>query len=347
MKTSVLLIGNFLSSPSASFGVCQSLAPRLAALGWPVLTSSARAGRLARVADMISTAWSRRSQYEVAHVDVYSGPAFLWAEAVCWVLRRARKPFLLTLHGGNLPAFARGRTSRVRSLLRSAAVVTTPSGYLRDQMRPYRDDLRLVPNPLDLSAYSFHLRERPQPRIIWLRAFHQIYNPALAPKVLAALSQKFPDARLTMIGPDKRDGSLKLTTRIAGELGVTGRLTLPGVVPKFNVPESLNRADVFLNTSNVDNAPVSILEAMACGLCIVSTNIGGIPHLLEDGKDALLVPPNDPDAMAAAVRRILTEPGLGRSLSLHARAKAEESDWSVLLPQWQTLLASAASGSRQ
>ncbi|HMV50604.1 MAG TPA: glycosyltransferase family 4 protein, partial [Blastocatellia bacterium] len=81
-----------------------------------------------------------------------------------------------------------------------------------------------------------------------------------------------------------------------------------------------------------------VIEAMAGGLCIVSTNAGGLPYLLEDGEDALLVPPNDPGAMAAAVRRLLTEAGLAERLSRNARRKAESFDWSAVLPQWRTLL---------
>ena len=103
-------------------------------------------------------------------------------------------------------------------------------------------------------------------------------------------------------------------------------------------PDWLTKADIFINTTNVDNMPISVLEAMASGLCVVSTNVGGIPYLLEDESDALLVPPNDPQAMTAAVCRILTEPGLAEKLSSNARKKAEQFDWSVIMPQWEAIL---------
>jgi glycosyltransferase involved in cell wall biosynthesis len=104
----------------------------------------------------------------------------------------------------------------------------------------------------------------------------------------------------------------------------------------------LNGADIFLNTTNVDNTPVSIMEAMASGLCIVSTNVGGISYLLEHERDALLVPPDDPEAMAGAVRRLLTEPELAARLSNNARRKAEEFDWATVLPKWKELLTAAS-----
>jgi glycosyltransferase involved in cell wall biosynthesis len=113
-------------------------------------------------------------------------------------------------------------------------------------------------------------------------------------------------------------------------------------VPKTQVPTVLNSGDIFLNTANVDNTPVSVIEAMACGLCVVSTNIGGLPHLLADEQDSLLVQPDDQAVMATAVSRILRETGLAQRLSRNARAKAEQFDWSNILPQWETLLMETA-----
>ena len=205
-------------------------------------------------------------------------------------------------------------------------------------------NLQLVPNAVDLGAHTFRTRERPRPQLLWLRAFHRIYNPALAPAVVSKLAQQFPEVQLTMIGPDSRDGSLQLTQRAATALQVSDRVLLPGRVAKADVPTWMSRADIFLNTTNIDNAPVSLVEAMASGLCVVTTSVGGIPYLVEHGRDALLVPPDDADAMAAAVRRILSEPGLAARLSRNARAQAQQFDWSVILPRWKALLLRASDG---
>jgi glycosyltransferase involved in cell wall biosynthesis len=140
-----------------------------------------------------------------------------------------------------------------------------------------------------------------------------------------------------MIGRDK-DGSLADVRRVAAELGVADRIDLPGPVPNAEIGAWLDRADIFLNTTNVDNTPVSVLEAQAAGLCVVTTNVGGLPYLLDDGKDALLVPPEDPVAMAGAVRRLFSEPGLAGTLSRNGRRKAEGFDWARVIPQWERLL---------
>jgi glycosyltransferase involved in cell wall biosynthesis len=341
-QLSVLMVGNFLSEATGIRGVCEDLAEQFKARGWHVIITSTIRGRLARIYDMLKTAWSERSRYSIAQVDVYSGPAFFWAEAVCLVLRIVRKPYILTLHGGNLPFFAGRWPGRVKCLLKSAVAVTSPSPYLLQNLSPYRNDMIMIPNPLDIRAYEFKLRRQVRPKLVWLRAFHSVYNPSLAPKALALLAKDYEDSNLTMAGPDKADGSLHEAQEVVERLGVADRITICGKVAKSDVPTWINRGDIFLNTSNVDNAPVSVLEAMACGLCVVSTNVGGIPYLLEHEKDALLVPPDDPEAMACAVRRIVSEPGLAEGLSFNARRKGEQFDWSRVMPLWETLLASVA-----
>lgn len=336
------MVGNFLSSTIGTRSVCEDLATRLTGSGRRVLTTSNQPGRLLRMLDMVGTVWTRRSEYSLANVDVYSGLAFVWAEVVCLILRLIGKPYVLTLHGGNLPEFARRWPRRARYLLKSAAAVTTPSQYLTEKMKTFRSDIHSIPNSLDLNGYSFRLRSVPQPLLVWLRAFHKIYNPCLAIGALALLRQDFPGIQLRMLGPDKDDGSLQSVLRLATEHGVADLLSTPGAVPNTDVAGLLNQSDIFLNTTNIDNAPVSVLEAMACGLCIVSTNVGGIPYLLKHDHDALLVPPDDPALMASAIRRILTEPGLAERLSRNARLKAEQFDWSVILSKWERLLTSVA-----
>lgn len=338
-RSSVLLVGNFLSGAGLSRGVCEELAIQLRGAGWKVLTTSDRPRRVARLIDMLRTIWSQRQHYDVAQVDVYSGPAFLWAELACGLLNRLGKPFVLTLHGGNLPRFAKRWPGRVRRLLQQAAEVTVPSKFLLEHMQPYRSELRLLPNPLAANAYPFRLRSELQPRLVWLRAFCGIYNPTMVPRLLAQLRPEVPDIRMLMIGPDKGDGSLQETERLAAELGVTDGLQIIRGVPKNEVPHYLERGDIFVNTTNIDNTPVSVMEAMACGLCVVTTDVGGIPFLVQHERQALLSPPDAVAEMAANVRRLIGDPQLAERLSRDGRRLVETWDWSVILPQWTGLFA--------
>jgi len=337
MNPCILLIGNFLSGHGYTRQFIEDLADHLQSAGWKVICISKILTRPLRLLDMAITILVRRKEYTVCHIVIFSGPAFIWAETACWMLKVLRKPFLISLHGGNLPVFARRWPGRVRHLLNSAAIVIVPSHYLFEKMRLYRSELQLIPNPLDLRSYEFRLRPRPRPALVWLRSFHKIYNPSMAPEVVARLAVDIPGIHLTMVGPDKGDGSLQLTQRVAKDLGVSEMIHFPGRVAKVEIPDWLHRGDIFINTSDIDNTPISILEAMACGLCVVSTNVGGIPYLLNNEEDALLVPANDPEAMAAAVHRILTEPDLAVRLSKNARHKVDQFDWSVILPKWEAL----------
>jgi len=336
----LLLVGNYLSGPLYNRNVWQDLAFRLQAFGYDVITTSHRQNKLLRLADMLWTIWHQRNHYQLAQIDVFSGPAFTWAYLSGGLLKKLNKPFILTLHGGNLPQFSKSHRDQVQRLLMQAAAVTVPSSYLLTTMQDYRSDLILIPNAIEISNYSFIERNTPRPDLIWLRAFHEIYHPQMAIEVLQRLQNQFPEVKLTMIGPDKGNGSFQKTQELADDLHLRSSVSFSGGVSKSDVPIWLNKGDIFLNTTNFDNTPISVMEAMACGLCVVSTNVGGIPFLVEDGVDALLVPPNDPDAMAAAVKRILIEPGLASKLSSNARKKAEQFDWSIILPQWEKLLES-------
>jgi glycosyltransferase involved in cell wall biosynthesis len=336
------IAANFLSSDGGSRSVVEDLAERMRAGGYELVTASHHRGGLARGAHMLATALLGRARYDAAVVDLYSGRAFLIGEALSFVLKLLGRPFVLVLRGGSLPRFAERHPRRVRACLARAAAVAAPSPYLLEAMRPFCDELRLLPNPVNADAYEARVRRTAEPRLVWLRSFHEIYNPSLAPRVVALLAGEFPDIRLTMVGRDKGDGSLQRTHEVAAALGVADRITFVGGVHKRDVPAHLSRGDIFLNTTDVDNTPVSVLEALATGLCVVSTNVGGVPHLLEDGRDALLVAPRDAGAMAAAVRRLLTDAPLAERLSRAGLQKAAGFDWSHVFPQWERLLASVA-----
>jgi len=157
-QKTILIVDNFLSAVGYTRQVCEELAERLQRVGWKVITTSHKSNRFARLVDMVATAWRRRHEYNVAQVDVFGGLAFLWAEAVCWTLKRAGTPYILTLHGGNLPKFAHRCPERARRLLKSAAAVTALSRYLLERMKEYRSDIHLIPNALDLSRYPLSVQ---------------------------------------------------------------------------------------------------------------------------------------------------------------------------------------------
>jgi glycosyltransferase involved in cell wall biosynthesis len=338
----IMLVGNHLSASTGTRGVGEDLADRFRALRWNVLTTSHKLQKMLRLPDMLRTAFLARSEYDVALVEVFSGKAFFWAEVVATVLHLLRKPLVLVLHGGGLLEFARRWPRRVERLLRPARAVVTPSRFLQDGLRAIRPDITYLPNGIYIQRYPFRARSKPAPQVCWFRALHAIYNPLMAVEAFSSLLGQFPGARLMMIGPDKGDGTLQTLWNRIHALKLESKVELTGAIPKAEVSKWLNMGDLFINTTNYESFGVAMVEAAACGLCIVSTNVGELPLLWQDGHDALLVQPDDAKAMAAAVRRILCEPGLAERLSRNARAKAEGFDWSRIIPQWERLLAEVA-----
>jgi glycosyltransferase involved in cell wall biosynthesis len=344
-QSQILLVGNFLSSAVGTRSVCEELSLRLAAHGWKAIETSHKTGRFLRLADMVSSVITRRKEYQVAYVEVYSGLAFLWAEISVQLLSLLQKPILLALHGGGLVNFAQGSPARVRKLLQHGRIVVTPSLFLQAGLQPLYPAIHYLPNAVDVSQYKFQIRNYPASQIIWLRALHKIYQPQLAVKTISYLVQDFNDLTLFMVGPDKKDGSLSSVLELAKSLGVASHIKIIGAVPKSEVPAWLARGDIFLNTTRFESFGVSVLEAALVGLPIVTTNVGELPHLWENEKTALLVPPNHPETMAYAVRRILTEPGLATYLSQNARRKAAQFDWGLIFPRWENLFKQLLSSS--
>lgn len=334
---SILLIGNFLSGSVGTRAVGEDLGEFLVERGWQVILTSRHTNKFLRLVDMLNTTYTLRNTYHVANVDVFSGAAFYWAALVCRLLSAIHKPFNLTLRGGRLPDFMKRHPVRIRRLLASATHVNTPSKYLQLSLKPYRADIQWLPNGIDVANYQTCQRALNSHRLVWLRAFHEIYHPQMAIEALAILNSTGHDYSLIMIGPDKGDGSYQACIDLAKEKGISQKIHFTGPVDKQTVPSWLIKGDIFLNTTRYESFGVSVLEAAACGLPIVTTNVGELPYLWEHEQDALLVPPDDASAMAAAVCRLLTEPGLAEKLSQNARNKAQSFDWSLILPQWELL----------
>ncbi|MGE3818354.1 MAG: glycosyltransferase family 4 protein [Isosphaeraceae bacterium] len=272
--------------------------------------------------------------YDVFCVQVY-GRRALALEAVAILLGRLwRRHVVLYFHAGSLPERLSQRPWPAVGLYRLADRLAGPSEYMRAGLAPLGLDLRVIPNALDVAPYHFDSEKPPGPRLLWLRTFHPLYNPTLALRAFERIRRRVPGASLTMAGTDR--GSAAEVRRLAKAEDLTVRFE--GQISKSEVPALMAEHDVYLNTPQVDNMPVTVVEAMLSGLAVVSTRVGGIPHLVVDEGEALLVPDDDPEAMADAVVRILEEPDLWRRLRLAGREKAESFSFEKILPLWMEFL---------
>ncbi|MEX2349566.1 MAG: glycosyltransferase family 4 protein, partial [Flavobacteriaceae bacterium] len=140
---------------------------------------------------------------------------------------------------------------------------------------------------------------------------------------------------LCMVGPEK-DGSLAACEKYAKEKKLP--VQFAGKLAKKKWISLSKDFSIFINTTNFDNTPISVIEAMALGLPIVSTDVGGIPFLLKDNHVAVLVPPQNPGAFTNGIKKLLNDEALANRLRANARRKAEMYDWQKVKEQWHLLL---------
>jgi glycosyltransferase involved in cell wall biosynthesis len=220
-------------------------------------------------------------------------------------------------------------------IFKNAHINVAPSGYLLEVFTTAGYRVTRIPNPFDAAEFPFTERKTIHPRLLWVRSFTSIYNPEMALRVASNLKNDFPDLALCMVGPDK-NGLLERMKSEAENLKInaifTGRLSKPEWALRSK------NYDIFINTAHIDNMPFSIIEAASLGMVIVSTNVGGIPHLLEDRKTALLVNDNDDAAMADAVREILSDNPLAQQLLDNARRLVGQSEWNSVKAKWLEIL---------
>lgn len=277
-----------------------------------------------------------RNHIDFVLIDTYSTTSFWYAYSSGLLCRWLQLLYIPILHGGSLEYRLKHSPRLSRQFFGRAQVCVAPSAFMEHIFKQYGyGNLILIPNSFELEHYKFLKRSVLQPHLLWVRSLAQIYNPKMALEVLKLVQEKYPSATLTMVGPPK-DVSVEQVQAWARELEV--EVSLTGQLSKQQWIELSESHDVFINTTNIDNTPVSVMEAMALGLPVVSTNVGGVPYLIEHRQEGLLVPPKDPEKMAEAIFQLLEDAALIESLTRNARIKAESFDWEIVKKQWINLL---------
>ena len=341
-KFRILYLGNKLLEHGFTPTSVETLGPLLAKR-YKVRIASSFRNKLLRLIHMMASVILNAPRTDAVLIDTYSSSAFHYAWICGFLARCCRLPYIPILRGGDLPQRLESSPRLCKAYFGNAYVSVVPSAYLMTHFETRFKRLLHLPNNIPLKNYPFRERPQLQPKLLYVRAFQEVYNPTMAVRVLARLVESHPDAKLCMVGPDK-DGTQADVVALAEELGVAARLELPGRMAKRDWIEMSRDFDIFINTTNFDNHPVSVTEAMALGLPVVSTNAGGLPNLIEDGKEGLLVDCGDDIAMAEAIESLLGNPGKALEIAKAAREKVTQYDWHHLSSRWFQLLDAASQG---
>lgn len=332
----LLYIGNKLSSHGFSVTTIETLGPLLEAEGFSLTYSSERKNKLFRMFEMLWVTFLKRKTANFVLIDTYSTSNFWYSFFVSQLCRVLKLKYIPILHGGNLPS--RLKTNKWASglLFKNAYKNVAVSQYLLTIFRANGfSNTVYIPNAIEIKNYDFKERIAAVPKLLWVRSFAKIYNPTMAVEVLRLVKNTFPESTLCMVGPDK-DGSLNETKNLESSYDL--KVNFTGRLSKNEWISLSSEFDIFINTTHFDNMPVSVLEAMALGFPVVSTNVGGLSHLLEDKKDAVLINDNDATSMANAIIELTNNGDLAKILSHNARAKALRFDWNLLKENWKEIL---------
>lgn len=328
----LLYVGNHLQNSQTNASYSAVLGPLLEQSGYAIRYTSSKTNKVLRLLEMLWRTFTAHKKTDWVLIDTYSTQNFYYAVLVGSLCRVLDLPYVCILHGGNLPNRLKHSPKLSKRLFKNAHANVSPSLYLKTIYETYGyDNVVHIPNTISLQNYPHHKKTFDNPKLLWVRSFSEVYNPELAVSVLQELRQRGYDATLCMVGPDA-DGSLVGVKTLAKNLNLP--VTFTGKLSKKSWVALSKDYNVFINTTNFDNTPVSVIEAMALGLPIVSTNVGGMPYLIDDEVDGLLVAPNDKVAMADAVCLLFENIDQTEAMVVKAREKVAAFDWENVKERW-------------
>ena len=237
------------------------------------------------------------------------------------------------------------------------AIIAVSAGMRRDVLTAYPavnpDRVRVVYNGIDTAQYApdpgtdvlaRHGVDPGRPSVVFVG---RITRQKGLPVLLKAAQQLDPAAQLVLCAgqPDTAELAAEVTSLVAGLRATrSGVIWLPEMLPKRDVIQLLSHATVFACPSTYEPLGIVNLEAMACGTAVVASAVGGIPEVVSDGETGLLVPPDDPAALATALNELLADPGRAAGMGRLGRERAiTDFGWPAIAAQTAALYAELSS----
>jgi glycosyltransferase involved in cell wall biosynthesis len=238
----------------------------------------------------------------------------------------------MNYRSGEAPDHLR-RSALARWTLKWVEKNAVPSAFLNGVFDSFGIPAEVIPNIVDMERFAFRRRDPLGARILSTRNFEDHYNIACTLRAFHIVQMHRPEASLTLVGAGSQDAELRL---LAEQLGLR-HVTFAGRVAPEDMWRYYADADIYLQTPDLDNMPSSILEAFASGCAVVSTEAGGVPAILTNGRHGLLVPCGDHSRAATAILRLLDDPALARDVTEQAVESCTKYQWTTVRGQWLAL----------
>jgi len=276
---------------------------------------------------------TRIPAYDVIHVFSASYFSFVLAPTPAILIGKLfRKRVLLNYHSGEAEDHFTRWPSAI-STIRLADSVVVPSDYLARIFRQFGIDALPINNLIELADFSFKERSPLRPLFLANRNLETHYGVDDVLRAFALIQASVPDAQLVVAGDGSQRAKLE---RLALELGLKNTC-FAGRVEHEAIVEQYRNSHIYLNASQIDNQPLSILEAFACGLPIVTTNAGGIPDMVTDGKTGFVVNCGDHKAMAERALLLLSDVAIAGRIARRAYDECANYSWEKVGAQWTTV----------
>lgn len=273
---------------------------------------------------------------DLAHIFSASYWSFLLGPVPAIVMARTlRKRIILNYRSGEAEDHLARWGRLVHPWLRMVDMIVVPSPYLQRVFSGHGYSARMIRNIVDTTRFRYRRRVPLGRQLLSVRNLEPYYRVDVIIEAFALLKTQYPDATLTVAGIGGEAGRLE---NLAASLGVNG-IRFVGRVEPHAMPDLYDESDIFVNASVVDNQPVSVLEALAAGLPVVSTATGDIATMLCDGEAGLIIPPRDPAAIAKAVVNLWEDPDLASRLASRGKEEVERYTWAQVCREWASVYA--------
>lgn len=279
-------------------------------------------------------------QVDVVHAFSASYWSFLLAPVPAMLVGRLYgKTVVLNYHSGEADDHLAKWRSAV-PLARLAHAIVVPSRYLVDVFARHGLHASAIVNFVESDRLSFRPRRAAKPAFLSNRNLESLYNVACSIRAFGHVQHEIPDAELVIAGDGSERESLE---RLVHELQLRN-VRFVGRITPARMPALYEAAEFYLNSPNIDNMPVSIIEAFAAGVPVITTNAGGIPYIVRHEENGLMVAINDDAAMARQALRLIRDPDLAAQLSGGGRKEClEKFVWSAVRDEWIALYRTTAS----
>ena len=277
----------------------------------------------------------RLPKYDVVHVFSASYWSFVLAPTPAILIGKwLGKRVVLNYRSGEAEDHLQRWRGTAIPTMRRADVVVTPSGYLVDVFARFGVRAEAISNFVDPAAVVYRRRTSLRPVFLSNRNFQTLYNVPCVLRAFAAIQERVPDARLIVIGDGPEREHVHETARALALRNVE----FVGAVRPAEMGRWYDEADVYLNASDIDNMPNSIIEAFACGLPVVTTRAGGIPYVVEHERNGLLVDCGDDEGLARAALRLIDDPALAQHVIAEGLRDVEQQyTWASVSDRWAAL----------